>query len=167
MASGKTHQLVNTLASVPAALGLHLNGTPIEFTATGLAGYTLATFLINPDLDTNSRPYYAWGIFRLVWLPYKALSSHRGVSHIPFIGTLIRVVYFAAIVWLALFAVFALFLGNQGVSNYLAFWRGVAGYGPYIAMFFLGMCVSDILHIVLDHVSTGYKRSRFNKKSRY
>jgi uncharacterized metal-binding protein len=74
----------------------------------------LAGLLITPDLDVdvpvNSHavvrrhagllPWLAW---RLLWLPYAKTIPHRHwLSHAPVIGTLIRVAYMSAVIWLIL-----------------------------------------------------------------
>lgn len=83
---------------------------PSFIAAWGLAGSLalalLATgamlfggFMFGPDLDIQSRQYTRWGPFRFIWLPYRMLFRHRSRwSHGIIFGTLIRVVYFAAVI---------------------------------------------------------------------
>src|ERR671926_21315 len=98
MPSGRTHDTVTLILAAPtfvAAWGL----------AGALAPAVVATcamlfggFMFGPDLDIQSRQYTRWGVFRFLWLPYRMLFRHRSRwSHGIIFGTLIRVIYFAAV----------------------------------------------------------------------
>lgn len=106
MASGRTHETVNL--SVFAALvggyayararGLtdfDLLFAPETLWAFSLS-YLIGTFFITPDLDLAENRMQArnnWGLLGLLWVPYGALFSHRGLSHTWIIGPLTRLVY--------------------------------------------------------------------------
>ena len=61
--------------------------------------------MFGPDLDIQSRQYTRWGVFRFLWFPYKAAFRHRSRwSHGIVFGTLIRVVYFALVLTLLVWA---------------------------------------------------------------
>ena len=54
--------------------------------------------MFGPDLDTQSRQYTRWGVFRFLWFPYRVVFRHRSRwSHGLIFSTLIRVLYFAGI----------------------------------------------------------------------
>ena len=58
------------------------------------AAFVFSTFLLGPDLDL----YYSkinknWGVLRFIWWPYARLSKHRGLSHTPFLSSVIRLGY--------------------------------------------------------------------------
>tara|TARA_Y100001968_G_scaffold316458_1_gene344300 strand:+ start:519 stop:1001 length:483 start_codon:yes stop_codon:yes gene_type:complete len=54
---------------------------------------------LSPDLDTESKPLQRWGLFKIIWLPYRKLIKHRSIlSHAPVIGTLIRLIYLGFII---------------------------------------------------------------------
>jgi uncharacterized metal-binding protein len=105
MPSGKTHDAITLALAVPtfaAAWGV-----------TGSLGLAMATtcamlfggFMFGPDLDILSRQYTRWGVFRFLWLPYRAVFRHRSRwSHGIIFGTLIRVAYFAIILTLIVWA---------------------------------------------------------------
>src|SRR5437764_13329520 len=97
MPSGKTHDLV-TVALAPRtfAAAWGLTGS-LTLSAAATAGMLFGGLMFGPDLDIQSRQYTRWGMFRFLWLPYKAAFRHRSRwSHGIIFGTLIRVVYFAA-----------------------------------------------------------------------
>ncbi|HKQ53025.1 MAG TPA: metal-binding protein [Pyrinomonadaceae bacterium] len=105
MPSGRMHDAITLILAAPtfvAAWGL----------AGALAPAIVATcamlfggLMFGPDLDIQSRQYTRWGIFRFLWLPYRALFRHRSRwSHGLVFGTLIRVVYFALVLALVVSA---------------------------------------------------------------
>ena len=73
--------------------------------------------LLHPDLDATDTAY---GL----------LHSHRGISHIPIIGTLERTAWFL------------------GPALLLA-WQDVVEWEVPL-LIFVGLCLSDVLHIILD-----------------
>lgn len=96
--------------------------------------------MFGPDLDIQSRQYTRWGPLRFLWMPYKVIFRHRSRwSHGIIFGTLIRVVYFAAVVTLVSWAcvyVRAVFLTGgaaPGWREVVQAWRfaeeAAAGYG--------------------------------------
>ncbi len=82
--------------------------------------------MFGPDLDIQSRQYTRWGPLRLLWWPYKVAFRHRSRwSHGIVFGTLIRVVYFAAVLTLVAWACVyarAVFLSGGAAPG----WREVA-----------------------------------------
>ncbi|MCS6885159.1 MAG: metal-binding protein [Acidobacteriota bacterium] len=98
MPSGKTHDLVTYLLICPAYLvAMVLGAQPLEAGLVAL-GVLIGGLMFGPDLDIDSRQYYRWGIFRWIWWPYKAFLPHRSrLSHGIVLGTLVRIVYFLAV----------------------------------------------------------------------
>src|SRR5688500_7738198 len=106
MPSGRTHDAITFLLAVPAAA--------IGYAATGNAGsaalvgaaFLFGGLMFGRDLDTVSRQYSRWWVFRFLWFPYRSFFSHRSrFSHGLIFGALIRVVYFLGIITLAAFLV--------------------------------------------------------------
>ncbi|WP_457600287.1 DUF2227 family putative metal-binding protein [Hydrogenivirga sp.] len=160
MALGRTHDLINLIA-LPGFLYF----LPRELYAPFGIGYVVGTFFLSPDVDlTNSRPTRRWGFLRCIWAPYQSLSRHRGVSHIPVIGSLLRLLYLVSLV---IFLYFVLL----GVVSTLD--RGLAlaltDFNPFSYLnelfrsekslyFVLGIVCADVVHILLDAVSSLLKR---------
>jgi uncharacterized metal-binding protein len=89
LALGRTHELINLLA-LPGFLYF----LPKEFYLSFSVGYVLGTFLLSPDLDLkHSKPSKRWKALKILWRPYQKKSKHRGISHIPLLGTLTRLLY--------------------------------------------------------------------------
>lgn len=99
MPSGKTHDLLTVALLVPTFVAARL-ATGDAKLALVVTFFTLfGGFMFGPDLDTHSREYTRWGVFRFLWLPYKVIFAHRSRwSHGLLFGTLIRVLYFAGVI---------------------------------------------------------------------
>jgi uncharacterized metal-binding protein len=165
MSSGKFHRTFNTVASVPITGALIFGlGTPVPLALSFAAGYTIATYFINPDLDLYSDGYQSWGIFRFYWYPYQKILAHRSfLSHAPIVGTLFRIAYLLTLPVLVLLLVGT--AARNSVREALLAW--IPQFLPYILMFILGMVISDALHLVLDVTSTSMKRTfKIGKRSR-
>lgn len=111
MPSGKTHDAITMLLAVPTlvAAWVATGSAALAFVVT--AATLFGGLMFGPDLDIQSRQYTRWGIFRFLWLPYRALFRHRSRwSHGILFGTLIRVVYFVAVLALLSSAAFYLYM---------------------------------------------------------
>jgi uncharacterized metal-binding protein len=111
MPSGKTHDAITMLLAVPtlvAAWGA-TGSVALAFVVT--AAMVFGGLMFGPDLDIQSRQYARWGVFRFLWLPYRSVFRHRSRwSHGILFGTLIRVVYFVAVLALLSSIVFYLYM---------------------------------------------------------
>lgn len=109
MPSGRAHESINLIAYAAAAVGYtyaRQQGMTTEFDLllapemlkTFSLSYLLGTFLVTPDLDLAENRVQArnnWGLLGMLWIPYGALFSHRGLSHTWLIGPLTRLLYLA------------------------------------------------------------------------
>ena len=104
-------------------------------------GYLFGTFLGSPDLDMNdSRPDQHWGVLGLIWNVYARLSPHRGLSHIPVVGTFLR-----AIVVLYIIVIFTYFTPYRNIT--------INAIRSYEALYcFLSWCIADAVHIFYDRM---------------
>lgn len=134
MPSGKTHDLITLLLAPPTfAAGWGLTGD-WALATTATCGMLFGGLMFGPDLDIQSRQYTRWGIFRFIWFPYKVIFRHRSRwSHGIIFGTLIRVVYFAAVlallVWGGIYlrAVFLNGGAMPGWGDLTHAWRAIEG----------------------------------------
>ncbi|MFT5365730.1 MAG: putative metal-binding protein [Candidatus Latescibacterota bacterium] len=121
----------------------------VEYGSVFVVAYLFGTFLLSPDMDLNtSDPMRNWGVLRLLWRPYAHFFKHRGVSHVPILGTLTRVVYILLLVYVIFAVANALFdLGWElSVKNL----RGVDQ--KAIIWGLCGLCLPDIFHIMADRL---------------
>ncbi len=160
MALGRSHDFVNLLA-LPACLYF----MPKEFFLPFVGGYLVGTFLLSPDLDLpRSRPSKRWRSLRFIWRPYQAVSKHRGVSHVPIIGTSLRLTYFL----LVLFFLYFVLLGIS--SKYVPEIKELLlSFDPFelfsrlaekeeVFYFALGVILSEVFHVFLDLLTSRLKR---------
>jgi uncharacterized metal-binding protein len=105
------------------------------------------TVLLSPDLDLiDSDPAKSWGIVCFIWRPYARLFKHRGVSHMPVVGTLTRIVYLSLILYV-LGTVAESLLGLTLPISMLDlhhFWV------PETACVLAGLVGADMIHLVAD-----------------
>lgn len=110
MPSGKTHDAITFLLIAPtfAVTWKATESLPVASVVT--FGMLFGGLMFGPDLDTMSKQYSRWGIFRFLWYPYQAFFAHRSRwSHGLVFGTLLRVIYFMGVMTLLSF-IFAYFL---------------------------------------------------------
>lgn len=149
MPNGKTHTISTIVASamiLPLA-AVYSHNDPL-FTLAVTSG-TLSGIIISPDLDVEDGFYglhvlrrcpkvgnvisMAW---RMFWYPYSRLVPHRSrFSHSIGLGTLGRIAY--------LFSFVFLFCFLTGIHLVI--------YSQYLFAWFLGLCLADALHIIMDY----------------
>ncbi|MFN3870061.1 MAG: DUF2227 family putative metal-binding protein [Aquificaceae bacterium] len=160
MALGRIHDFVNL-----TLLPLCLYYTPKEFYIPFTFGYLFGTFFLSPDLDLpKSKPSKRWKKLRFVWRPYQKLSKHRGVSHLPILGTALRLSY---LLLLFLFAYFVLLgISSKYIPQLEALLLSFDPFGLLSQVaskeetfyFALGLVVSEVFHVLLDISTTFLKR---------
>lgn len=103
------------------------------------ASHFLGGYWLSPDLDIKSRPFLRWGVLKVIWLPYQRFIPHRSpLSHAPVLGSLIRLIYLAALVsplWLVLPDLQRM---QWAVSM------------PKVLAFLVGLELSALNHLLLD-----------------
>lgn len=152
MALGRTHDFVNLIA-----LPVCLYYVPKEFYIPFTIGYLFGTFFLSPDLDLpSSKPSKRWKKLKFIWRPYQLLSKHRGLSHVPLIGSFLR---FSYLIILFIFFYFVL-LGIS--SKYLPEVENILlNFDPFemfsnlaqreeVFYFALGVIASEIFHVFID-----------------
>lgn len=101
-------------------------------------------------------------IWNQLWIPYAYLLTHRGISHLPVIGLLTRLLYLWGIIKILIF-----FIPHSNFSyEYLVRdWKWML---PkmidgrlYINSILLPIYISDILHSLVDAIESFIKGTRF------
>ena len=99
MPSGKTHDAVTVILAAPTFVAAWGLSGSLALALLATCAMLFGGFMFGPDLDIQSRQYTRWGLFRFLWLPYRMLFRHRSRwSHGIIFGTLIRFIYFAAVI---------------------------------------------------------------------
>ena len=93
MPSGKTHDAITFLLTAPAFGAAYFALHDIVTATAVTAAFLFGGLMFGPDLDTASKQYSRWYIFRFLWFPYRVFFKHRSRwSHGLIFGTLFRVV---------------------------------------------------------------------------
>ncbi|NPA53551.1 MAG: hypothetical protein GXO21_02670 [Aquificae bacterium] len=165
MASGKTHDIIN-LAAFPVFVYYLKPESFVGF----FAGYMIGTFFLSPDNDIfHSIPNKRWKFLRFIWKPYTILFSHRGLSHIPIIGMLLKLLYLLMWVFILLFILLSLLLIVMYVGNFtITIPVNIektpeeilksALLSPFSISFLVGLFLSEIVHILTDIVYSSSKK---------
>ncbi len=161
MPSGRVHTRVGLALLLVLAAGTIYLWVPLteyfgkdKLVECGLLfvlAYFFGTFLFSPDMDlARSEAMYNWGLLRLLWYPYAKFLRHRGLSHIPILGTLSRVVY------LLIMAYFGVFLANLtlGFNWQLSISDLLHQIDRTLfASALLGLFLPDLFHILADRLT--------------
>jgi uncharacterized metal-binding protein len=140
--------------SVTSFLVLYYN-LPLykAFSLSIMGGFGVMTgILMTPDLDhieATLRHFKSKTTLQKVWFlrwyPYGKLLDHRSFfSHFPVVGTLLRLVYILPEL-LIVIALLSRFINIYDLMMFIISWAG-------------GLLMSDILHYIMDIVSSSIKR---------
>jgi len=175
MPSGKTHDAITILLAVPAFVAAYVyTHSPISGGVVG-AAFVFGGLMFGPDLDTVSRQYSRWLIFRFLWFPYRSFFSHRSrFSHGLIFGALIRVVYFMGVMTLIAFVAALVRMGIVGdntpnVADLPQTWRTMGElsrsyFGQYFLLFvFLGLWLGAASHTFTDMAGSFIKTGKVAK----
>ena len=156
MAAGRTHN-VATLVLTPAVAWAAWELSNHNDLTTWLAGVgCFCGIFISPDLDMRQRTVSETTLLRwslgigyiwiVLWYPYAVLFRHRGISHMPMVGTVTRVLYLLVIALLIQHIV------HSSLDSQWSAWNWVEQNQRSLAIFIAGLAISDLGHWVLDHV---------------
>lgn len=140
MPNGKTHDTITVITAPVVAFVGYFITADIKTTLILMFTYLFASFMFNGDLDTNSRPYNRWWIFKMIWIPYQLMFDHRSVfTHGLIIGTIVRLLYLGIIP-----IIFLLIRGNIEIltSIHLSMWL----------LIFVGLELGSVVHTISDKI---------------
>lgn len=172
MPSGKTHDAITFVLAVPAFAGAYAVTRDPTLSVVVAAAFVFGGLTFGPDLDTVSKQYSRWGIFRFLWFPYRSFFKHRSRwSHGLIFGTLLRVVYFLGAVTIAVFlsALAAAALMGDALPDGFSFVREWKTAGSFISStfgreiipsMFAGMWIGAASHTFTDMAGTYIKTGR-------
>lgn len=175
MPSGKTHDAVTFFFTAPVlAAAWQITGnlpTSLLVAVTFLIG----GLMFGPDLDTMSKQYVRWGIFKAIWYPYQAFFKHRSRwSHGLVFGTFIRIVYFMGVLTLLSFLgvfIFATYTGGTvpDLFEFTKVWTNIGefartNFGEYFFLsLFIGLWLGAASHTLTDMAGTFVKTGRITE----
>jgi len=152
LALAKSHEFLNLFA-LPGFLYFLPKETYLPF----ILGYTIGTFFLSPDLDLkHSKPTKRWKFLKIIWYPYQKVFKHRGLSHIPILGTFLRLFYLMFVLTLIYIMLYLLIPnhwkeGSEILSsiNPLVLIESIA-YKEWAFYTILGLLASELMHTVVD-----------------
>jgi uncharacterized metal-binding protein len=173
MPNVETHDLINSFAVLPLSVGSYMvlrqqefdPDTSIAYTALFIAGHLIGTVWMSPDLDIDSAIDDRWGPLFWIWRPYMWAMPHRRVFSHSGVSAILRLLYLylvlgCGVILLSLvlnaFGIVSERTSLEVIESWLV---GVILAHPRITLaFVLGLVVSDLLHTLVDYLSTGGKR---------
>ncbi|MCH9613583.1 MAG: hypothetical protein SP1CHLAM54_05880 [Chlamydiia bacterium] len=148
MANYKAHSTFNLLLILPlAAWGVvHFFNPTHKVGACFIATFAYSTLFMSPDVDlaNQNKLLSIKGILTLPFRLYSRLFAHRGLSHIPIIGTVTRLAYLGAI------ALLAYYVMNKTLPSMESLALIFQSYDIYILYGLAGIVLADIGHLILD-----------------
>ncbi len=175
MPSGKTHDAITFLLAIPAFAVTYSVTSSLSASIIMFVAFVFGGLMFGPDLDTVSRQYSRWWIFRWFWYPYRSFFKHRSrFSHGLIFGALIRVVYFMGVLTLAVFIaayIYTSYAGGKpvGVFELARVWQTIGEFtrqrlGEYFLLYaFAGLWLGAASHTFTDMAGSFIKTGRVAK----
>lgn len=148
MADGRTHAVVSLVSA--GTIFFLTRGALGEAASVQIAAGCVSGIFLTPDLDQFGISASEWWIVKYIpiigwswlagWDPYARLISHRHwLSHLPILGTVLRVVYLAGLVWVV-----------SSLLKYNVYDWFVAIPASVIFYWVCGLIISDTGHWIWD-----------------
>lgn len=175
MPSGKTHDAVTFFLTAPVWAAAWKITDSISLATIITVTFLLGGLMFGPDLDTLSKQYTRWGIFKTLWYPYQAFFKHRSRwSHGLIFGTFLRVVYFIGVLTLLSFLItfiVSTYLGGD-IPQLFEFTRNWQEIGEYVRInfgeytfyaIFAGLWFGAASHTLTDMAGSFVKTGRITE----
>ena len=175
MPSGKTHDAITLFLAVPAFAVTYAATKDLSSSIVVAAAFIFGGLMFGPDLDTVSRQYSRWLIFRFIWFPYRRSFKHRSrFSHGLIFGALGRVIYFMGMLTLTLFFaayVYAVYSDGKlpNLLDLASIWLPIgefirASFGEhFLPAAFAGLWLGAASHTFTDMAGSFIKTGRIAK----
>lgn len=172
MPSGKTHDAITFLLVLPAAAAAFALTQNLSIAVSVTLAFLFGGLMFGPDLDTHSKQYTRWSVFRLLWYPYQAFFAHRSRwSHGLVFGTFLRVIYFMGVLTLMSFFFSYIYLSISGgeLPNLLEFTKTWQSFGDWVRLnlgvyvfpaVFIGLWIGAASHTFTDMAGTFIKTGK-------
>ncbi|MBK7394155.1 MAG: metal-binding protein [Chloracidobacterium sp.] len=175
MPSGRTHDVITVFLALPAfAVTYAVTRNSFASAIVALA-FIFGGVMFGPDLDTVSRQYSRWFIFRFLWYPYRSFFKHRSrFSHGLLFGALFRVVYFLGVLTIAVYVAAVAWYGIAGdntpaMSDFTDAWRSIGSFirrnfgDNFMLLTFIGLWLGAASHTFTDMAGSFIKTGRIVK----
>ena len=153
MPNYRTHSLTNLFLILPfATWGAYRLFEPAqEEGATFIGCFIYATLFMSPDVDLahQNKLFSLKGLLTLPFRLYALLFSHRGLSHMPIVGTLTRLIY------LSVLSLIIYVLVYQTIPSFSTLLELIKSHKALILWGLFGAFLADIAHETLDCFKIG------------
>lgn len=172
MPSGKTHDAVTFFLTAPVGAAAWKIAEDLPTALIVAVTFLIGGLMFGPDLDTLSKQYTRWGIFRILWYPYQAFFKHRSRwSHGLVFGTFLRVIYIMGVLTLLAFGASFLyaFYTNGNLPDLLEFTKTWGLIGETVRLHlgenfflsvFIGLWLGAASHTLTDMAGSFIKHGR-------
>jgi len=171
MPSGKVHDKISFTLLPIIAGGSYLLTGDIKQTGIVSASYLFSALMFSGDLDIKSKQSNRWGILSFIWIPYRKIFSHRSkFTHSAIIGTIVRVLYLATIIFG--FLILGNFISNfffqkeiVNIETIIQHSKTTLIENIYVALLiFVGLTIGALSHTITDVIYSNCKKLFRNKK---
>lgn len=175
MPSGKVHDAITFLLAAPVLAVTYAATFSVAASVVVTAAFLFGGLMFGPDLDTLSKQYSRWSVFKVLWYPYRSFFKHRSRwSHGLIFGTFLRIVYFMGVLTLAAFvAVYAagIYFGGSllDLQEIAKIWRTIGEFtrtnlgDGFLVSLFAGMWAGAASHTFTDMAGSYVKTGRVTK----
>lgn len=175
MPSGKTHDAITFLFVAPVFAASYVVVKDIAVSSVVTGAFLFGGLMFGPDLDTMSKQYTRWSVFRFLWFPYQTVFKHRSRwSHGLIFGTLFRVVYFMGVLTLFSFFLAYIFAAYTGgdlprIMEFAQSWKQIGAFintniGAYaLPSTFIGLWLGAASHTFTDMAGSFIKTGRITE----
>lgn len=175
MPSGKTHDAVTFFFTAPVGAAAWQFTQNLNTAVLVAAAFLIGGLMFGPDLDTMSKQYVRWGIFKSLWYPYQAFFKHRSRwSHGLIFGTFLRVVYFTGVLTLLSFLTVFIYQSYTGgeipqLFEFTKAWRGIGDFfrqyfgENFFTAGFVGLWLGAASHTLTDIAGSYIKHGRISE----
>lgn len=150
MANYKTHTKFNIYIALPLFIGsiYYFLNPPYHLLIIFSICFIYATLFMNPDLDVTNqiKLFSIRGLLTLPFRSYSILFSHRGLSHKFLIGSILRILWLSAFVYLTLYLLNKPFLHQKKLLALLK--------KDYFIYAFASIIAADFCHLFLDKIKS-------------
>lgn len=172
MPSGKAHDAITVLLAIPIFVVSFLITQNLTLSFVIAVFSLIGGLVFGPDLDTTSSNYSRWGIFRIIWFPYRIFFKHRSrFTHGIIFGTLLRTIYLMGMLTLIVFLLtcaVAVYRNNALpdlmllTQEWQRFGELISTYlGPNFALLiFIGLWLGGLAHSLTDIAGTYVKTGK-------
>lgn len=136
----KTH---DKIAYITTPILIISASTVISFIDSVVFGgmFLLANRYLSPDLDIASILIKRWGVFSILWFPYRKIVPHRSLlSHSGPLSATIRLLYLSVFI---IPIVFYFFGAHAFISHITIHWY-------WYFLFYISVVLADCIHTLAD-----------------